>query len=276
MHSLSVDTTPSQPQSSAEQSKANVHGSAVSGSPTPSGEQAIHISSQSPTVPNQPELYSEGRQTEGRKEESLLTDSKTTPSGKQALHISSPSPSVPNQPELYSEGRLIEGRKEGSPLTDSKTTPGEQALHISSQLSTVPNQPELYSEGRQTEGRKEGSLLTDSKTTPSGARALLDVLSTPDMSDVDELVVTEVAANWQRVALRLGVEGCVSEAVLKNHPNDHEGACQDMLDRWLRRDPHTGEEKRTWSTLLIALGRAGFEELERTLRRKHFHKAISP
>ena len=190
MHSLSVEVpaTPSQPQSSAEQSKADVHGGAVSGSPTPSREQALHISSQSPTVPN--------------------------------------------QPELYSEGRLTEGRKGGSPLTDSKTT-------------------------------------------PPGAR-ILDVSSTPDMSDVDELVVTEVAANWERVALRLGMEGRVSEGVLKNHPNDCEGACQDMLDRWLRRDPHTGEEERTWSTLLTALGRAGFEELERRLRKEHFHKAISP
>ena len=138
----------------------------------------------------------------------------------------------------------------------------------------LTNQPELYSEGRLTED-KEGSPLTDFKTSP-GARALLDVSSTPDVSDVDELVVTEVAADWERVALRLGVEGCVSEAVLKNHPNDCRGACQDMLDRWLRRDPHTGEEEWTWSTLLTALGRSGFEELERRLRREHFHKAISP
>ena len=270
-----MPATPSQPQSSAEQSEADVHGGAVSGSPTPSVGQALHISSQSPSVPKQPELYSEGHLTEGKKG-SPLTDSKTTSSGEQALHVSSQSPSVPKQPELYSEGRLTEGKK-GSPLTDSKTTSsGEQALHVSSQSPSVPKQPELYSEGRLTEGRNEGSPLTDSKTTPFGAQALLDVSSTPDMSDVDELVVTEVAANWQRVALRLGVEGCVSEAVLKNHPNDREGACQDMLDRWLKRDPHTGEEERTWSTLLTALGRAGFEELERRLQREHFHKAISP
>ena len=92
------------------------------------------------------------------------------------------------------------------------------------------------------------------------------------MRDVDELVVTKVSANWQRMALRLGVEGCVSEVVLKNHPNDCEGACRDMLDRWLRGERHTGEEKRTWSTLLTALDRAGFEELERRLWREHFHK----
>ena len=112
---------------------------------------------------------------------------------------------------------------------------------------------------------------TDSNTTSSGARALLDASSTPDMRDVDELVVTEVAAKLQRVALRLGVEGCVTEVVMKNHPNDCEGACQDMFGRWLRGERHTGEEQRTWSTLLTALGRAGFKELEKRLRREHFH-----
>ena len=162
------------------------------------------------------------------------------------------------------------------PATPSQPqSSAEQSVHVSSQSPTVTNQPELYSEGRLTEGRKEGSPLTDSKTTPSGARALLDVSSTPDMRDVDELVVTEVAAKWQRVALRLGVEISVSNIVLKSNPNDCKKAFRDMLDRWLRRDPHTGEEERTWSTLLTALGRAGFEELERRLRREHFHKAIS-
>ena len=107
-------------------------------------------------------------------------------------------------------------------------------------------------------------------TEVKGAQAFLDISSPPDMRALDELVVTGVAANWQRLALRLGVEGCVSEIVFKNHPNDYEGACRDMLDRWLRGDRHTGEEERTWSTLLTALDRAGFAELERSLRREHF------
>ena len=106
--------------------------------------------------------------------------------------------------------------------------------------------------------------------TSPGARALLDIWSIPDMRDVDELVVTAVAANWQRLALRLGVKGCVSEIVSTNYPNNCEKACRDMLDRWLRGDRHTGEEERTWSTLLTALGRAGFAELERSLQRVHF------
>ena len=141
------------------------------------------------------------------------------------------------------------------------------------------SQPELSQPQSPTELNQyteENGVLADSKVVSQEAQALLEISSTPDMRDVDELVVTGVAANWQRLALRLGVEGCVIEVVFKNHPNDYEGACRDMLDRWLRGDRHTGEEKRTWSTLLTALGRAGFAELERSLRRKHFTKQYSP
>ena len=115
---------------------------------------------------------------------------------------------------------------------------------------------------------------TGSEMIPYGAQTLLGVSSTPDIPDVVTLVVTEVAADWQKVALRLGVKACVSEVVLKNHPNDCEGACLDMLRRWLSGDHHTGEEERTWSTLLTALGRAGFEELERSLWREYFHETV--
>ena len=87
------------------------------------------------------------------------------------------------------------------------------------------------------------------------------------MRDMDELIMTEVAANWQGVALRMGVEIGVSKAILRNNPTDCEGACRDMLNRWLRKENNTGVEKRTWSTLLTALGRAGFVELERRLQR---------
>ena len=129
-------------------------------------------------------------------------------------------------------------------------------------MRLVPNQPhgQLSTDPKQPEA---------SRSVPAGAQALLGISSFPDMRDVDELVVTAVAAKWQRLALRLGVEGCVSEIIFKNHPNDYEAACRDMLGRWLRGDRYTGEEERTWSTLLTALGRAGFEELERRLQREH-------
>ena len=133
------------------------------------------------------------------------------------------------------------------------------------------NQPQAPSEMNQPEivNTKENISSTDSRTFPSVAQALIGISTTPDMRDMDVLIVTLVAANWQRLALRLGVEGCLSEIVFKNHPNDHEGACRDMLNRWLRVERYTGEEERTWSNLLTALGRAGFVDLERRLQKEH-------
>ena len=90
------------------------------------------------------------------------------------------------------------------------------------------------------------------------------------MRDVDELVVTAVAPNWQIMAFTLGVEERVSQVVFGSHPNDHEGACRDMFDHWLRGEQHTGEEERTWSTLLTALNRAGYDTLALDLQREHF------
>ena len=104
----------------------------------------------------------------------------------------------------------------------------------------------------------------------SGARALLDISSTPDMRDVDELLVTAVAPNWQMVAVRLHVRGRVSQVVFDSHPDNQEGACRDMLNRWLRGEQHTGEEERTWSTLLTAITRAGYDTLALDLQREHF------
>ena len=137
----------------------------------------------------------------------------------------------------------------------------------------VASHPRVHTEPEKSASRfaRNGSL-TDSRSVISGAQALLDISSTPDIRDMDELVVAEVAADWEKVALRLGVEGCVNKIILKNHPSDCEGACRDMLDRWLRRDHHTGEEERTWSTLLTALVGAGLGELERRLRREHVSK----
>ena len=92
----------------------------------------------------------------------------------------------------------------------------------------------------------------------------------PKPIDVNELIVTQVAARWQNLAIMLGVKDFLVDIVMVNYPKDCEGACRDMLKRWLRGELHTGEEDRTWYTLLTAVGKAGFVELERHLRRWHF------
>ena len=80
-----------------------------------------------------------------------------------------------------------------------------------------------------------------------------------------------VADNWLRVALELNVDRRVRmKVVVRNEPNNHEGVCRDMFDCWLRREQHTGDKERTWSTILTALSSAGFEELVKDLRREHF------
>ena len=82
--------------------------------------------------------------------------------------------------------------------------------------------------------------------------------------------MTQVAAKWQFVATHLRMEPCIIDVVLKNNPNDCQGACWDMLNRWLRKEHHNGKEERTWSTLLTALGEAVYVGLEQRLWREHF------
>ena len=105
---------------------------------------------------------------------------------------------------------------------------------------------------------------------PSGAQALLDTSAVPTLDDVNELIVTQVAAKWQNLAIKLGVKDFLIDAISEDHPKNCVAACQDMLKRWLREERHTGGEERMWSTLLTALGRADFGELERSLRKSTF------
>ena len=114
--------------------------------------------------------------------------------------------------------------------------------------------------------------LHPSSPIPLGARALLDTSAVPTLDDVNELIVTQVAAKWQNLAIKLGVKDFLIDVISKNNRNDCEEASQDMLKRWLREERHTGGEERTWSTLLTALGKADFGELERDLRCEHFRK----
>ena len=99
----------------------------------------------------------------------------------------------------------------------------------------------------------------------------LDVSSTPTLKDVFQLVVVRVAAKWEAVAICLGIDACVIRNISRNHPSDCERACTDMLDRWLSRNNHTGDQERTWSTLLTALknANANFVCLAQDLQRVH-------
>ena len=93
------------------------------------------------------------------------------------------------------------------------------------------------------------------------------VLSTPTLNELNQLVVWRVAAQWYPLGLSLGVEPAVLATVKADHPGDVEGACRDLLCRWLSRGPGTGEQPRVWLSVLTAIretvGKTIAEEVER-------------
>ena len=70
--------------------------------------------------------------------------------------------------------------------------------------------------------------------------------------------------------LHLGVEPCVIAVATKNHPNDCERALREVLDRWLRGARNTGEDDRTWRSVLKALEKSRMGELAEKLQTEWF------
>ena len=75
--------------------------------------------------------------------------------------------------------------------------------------------------------------------------------------------------------LHLGVKPSVIEIAKKNNPNDCEGALREVLNSWLDGAGNTGEEVRTWHSVLNALEtRNG--EVARQLRTELFRPSVDP
>ena len=93
------------------------------------------------------------------------------------------------------------------------------------------------------------------------------LLSAPTLNELNQLVVWRVAAQWYPLGLSLGVEPAVLATVEANHRGDVEGACRNLLSRWLSRSPGTGEQPRVWLSVLTAIrqtvGEMIAEEVER-------------
>ena len=93
------------------------------------------------------------------------------------------------------------------------------------------------------------------------------LLSTPTLNELNQPVVWRVAAKWYALGLSLGLEATLLATIMANHPGDVEGACRDLLCRWLSRGPGTGEQPRVWLSVLTAIretvGKTIAEEVER-------------
>ena len=53
----------------------------------------------------------------------------------------------------------------------------------------------------------------------------------------------------------------MTAAGTKNHPNNSEGALQEILESWLKGTCGSGGEDRTWLSVLRALEKSGMGEL---------------
>ena len=94
--------------------------------------------------------------------------------------------------------------------------------------------------------------------------------SKPTLLHIEELVCSRVASSWDRLALHLGVEQTVIDAVKCNHRRHCDEASRDVLSRWLHGERDTGSRQRTWRSILTALRESGEQELAEQLRTEWF------
>ena len=66
-------------------------------------------------------------------------------------------------------------------------------------------------------------------------------------------MVRRAASKWDLLARRLGVEESLIDIVKRDHCYSCEDACRDVLRRWLSGDHNTGDEGRSWRSIMAAL-----------------------
>ena len=100
---------------------------------------------------------------------------------------------------------------------------------------------------------QSGSLC--SEVRPASPIPLLQ--STPELADVQELVVPFAAAQWEAVADFLLVPREKQAAIAASKRGQQvEVCCRELFNQWLRQLPGTGYLSRTWRVVLDAVGEA--------------------
>ena len=79
-------------------------------------------------------------------------------------------------------------------------------------------------------------------------------------------VIPVVDVKWHQLGIFLGIEDILIQNIKEKFPTRLEGACEEMLVRWLTHDVGTGDRPREWSTVIDALEKTGFREEARELR----------
>ena len=89
------------------------------------------------------------------------------------------------------------------------------------------------------------------------------------LQDIEEQVVPKVAADWEQLAIYLGVEPALLGNIKKNNSCECREGCRDMLCRWIESKRGTGRQPRTWDSVVRAIRRMGREDLAEQLRRRY-------
>ena len=74
----------------------------------------------------------------------------------------------------------------------------------------------------------------------------------------------------------LDVRAAVLNTININHHADLEGACENLLCRWLSRGPGTGEQDRVWLSVLEAVKEAMGKEVAGEIERELILQNSSP
>ena len=104
----------------------------------------------------------------------------------------------------------------------------------------------------------------------SGTHILLNISSKPTLPQLDKLIVSSVASDWEQVATHLGVEPFLIDTVKADNPGHCEERCRGVLNRWLNAKPGSGTMERTWPSVLKVLEESGHRQVALQLRRDHF------
>ena len=84
-----------------------------------------------------------------------------------------------------------------------------------------------------------------------------DVDSKPTMQDLERLVVRRAASKWEILARSLEVKESLISIVKRDHSYSCEEACREILNRWLNGDCSSGDERRSWQSVMTALKEIG-------------------
>ena len=95
------------------------------------------------------------------------------------------------------------------------------------------------------------------------------LLTTPTLSKLNSDVIRYVAPDWELVGYHLGFENCLLGIIQADNPRSVERCCHQVFVKWLSHADGTGENPRTWRSVLLALRTLGYSsvvgDVERSL-----------